>query len=316
MAVTRLTRAALVVVSLLGAGGALAEPLTYTGQVAHVSDADTVRVVVRDTCAEAACPSVGESLRVRLAEIDAPESDQPYGDEAAAALVDRIDGSMLQIVQTDTDQYGRVVAQLVHQDVWINGWLVGEGHAWVRPSCSSGSPRPARRSGACGRPMIRWSPGCGVVSDVLPHPAQRRVFYGHPAVGRGGLYRFATEPRRPFVPHSRRVSALRVTIPCPSGRSRGLRAPLARLWGEAPRCFPALRASVSPAALAACALRLRRPWGAAPHPVLAGRQPRPVSCGRSAPWFPGAGAPGGWAPSGPSRGRVLARPSLRAAPTP
>ena len=30
MAVTRLTRAALVVVSLLGAGGALAEPLTYT----------------------------------------------------------------------------------------------------------------------------------------------------------------------------------------------------------------------------------------------------------------------------------------------
>lgn len=133
MPVTRLTRAALVVVSLLGAGGALAEPLTYTGQVAHVSDADTVRVVVRDTCAEAACPSVGESLRVRLAEIDAPESDQPYGDEAAAALVDRIDGSMLQIVQTDTDQYGRVVAQLVHQDVWINGWLVGEGHAWVYP---------------------------------------------------------------------------------------------------------------------------------------------------------------------------------------
>jgi len=126
-------RAALVAASILSAGATFAYPLSYTGRVAHVSDADTVRVVVRETCAEAACPSVGESLRVRLAEIDAPESDQPYGDAAAAALVDRIDGTTLQIVQTDTDPYGRAVAHLVHQDVWINGWLVGEGHAWVYP---------------------------------------------------------------------------------------------------------------------------------------------------------------------------------------
>jgi hypothetical protein len=139
--------------------------------------------------------------------------------------------------------------------------------------------------GISGRPIeCRW---CVLQGNL--QGSEWLAVRGHPAVGRGGLYRFATEPRRPFVPHSRRVSALRVTIPCPSGRSRGLRAPLARLWGEAPRCFPALRASVSPAALAACALRLRRPWGAAPHPVLAGRQPRPGSCGRSAPWFPGAG---------------------------
>ena len=64
------------------------------------------------------------------------------------------------------------------------------------------------------------------------HPAAGRVFHGHPAVGRGGLYRCATEPRRPLVPRSRRVSSLRVTIPWPSG------------------------------CCAACALRLLGPWAA------------------------------------------------------
>ncbi len=126
-------RAALVAASILSAGAAAAYPLSYTGRVAHVSDADTVRVVVASTCTVRACPSVGESVRVRLAEIDAPESDQPYGDEATAALVELIDGVTLKVVQTDTDHYGRAIGQLVYQDVWINGWLVGEGHAWVYP---------------------------------------------------------------------------------------------------------------------------------------------------------------------------------------
>ena len=158
-------RAALVAASILSAGAAVAYPLSYTGRVAHVSDADTVRVVVDSTCAESACPAVGESVRVRLAEIDAPESDQPYGDEATAALVERIDGVTLKVVQTDTDHYGRAIGQLVYQDVWINGWLVGEGHAWVYPQYAD-SPelfkwqdeaREARRGlWAADNPMEPW----------------------------------------------------------------------------------------------------------------------------------------------------------------
>ena len=158
-------RAALVAASILSAGAAVAYPLSYTGRVAHVSDADTVRVVVASTCAERACPSVGESVRVRLAEIDAPESDQPYGDEATAALVELIDGVTLKVVQTDTDHYGRAIGQLVYQDVWINGWLVGEGHAWVYPQYAD-SPelfkwqdeaREARRGlWAADNPMEPW----------------------------------------------------------------------------------------------------------------------------------------------------------------
>ena len=120
-------------VSFLVASAALATPISYTAEVVHVADADTVRVVVGESCHDAACPAQGETLRVRLAEIDAPEGDQPYGDTATAALDARINGETIKVVQTDIDQYGRVVAQLVHEEIWINGWLVGEGHAWVYP---------------------------------------------------------------------------------------------------------------------------------------------------------------------------------------
>lgn len=133
MRFVRCACAAVSTISLLVASSALAAPVSYTGQVIHVADADTVRVVVRESCDTAACPAEGETLRVRLAEIDAPEGDQPYGDTATAALDARLSGEAVKVVQTDIDQYGRVVAQLIHQDIWINAWLVGEGHAWVYP---------------------------------------------------------------------------------------------------------------------------------------------------------------------------------------
>lgn len=133
MRVAQCVSVAVSAISILVASSALATPIAYTGQVVHVADADTVRVVVRESCAAAACPAQGETLRVRLAEIDAPEGDQPYGDTATAALDARISGETIKLVQTDIDQYGRVVAQLVHHDIWINGWLVGQGYAWVYP---------------------------------------------------------------------------------------------------------------------------------------------------------------------------------------
>ena len=93
--------------------------------------------------------------------------------------------------------------------------------------------------GISGRPIeCRW---CVLQGNL--QGSEWLAVRGHPAVGRGGLYRFATEPRRPFVPHSRRVSALRVTITWPSGRSRGLRAPLAKTVGRCPTPRPRRKAA-------------------------------------------------------------------------
>lgn len=107
--------------------------LSYDARVTHVSDGDTVRATVAATCSEIACPAVGERLRIRLAEIDAPESDQPHGREATDSLSSKVGGRTVTVVQTDVDRYGRVVGNLIVNGVWINGWMVGEGQAWVYP---------------------------------------------------------------------------------------------------------------------------------------------------------------------------------------
>jgi len=60
----------------------------------------------------------------------------------------------------------------------------------------------------------------------------RKRQVGAPGRGRDGLYRYATEPRRPLVPRSRRVSALRVTIPSLSGRCAACALRLPEALGE------------------------------------------------------------------------------------
>lgn len=63
-----------VFLALFGTFPALAEQLS--GHVVGVHDGDTITVLTADK----------RSLRTRLVEIDAPESDQPYGMRAKQAL--------------------------------------------------------------------------------------------------------------------------------------------------------------------------------------------------------------------------------------
>lgn len=114
---------------LLVSGSAVAQD--YQGRVFKVSDGDTIKVNVTETCAASGCPETGESLRVRFAEIDAPESDQPYGDIATQRLRGLIGGESVDLKQIDTDRYGRVISHVIFDGTWVNAWLVGEGHAWV-----------------------------------------------------------------------------------------------------------------------------------------------------------------------------------------
>ncbi len=48
-------------------------------------------------------------VRVRLAEIDAPERGQPHGDRARQALSDLAFGRAVRVAVVDTDNYGRTV---------------------------------------------------------------------------------------------------------------------------------------------------------------------------------------------------------------
>ena len=72
-----------------------------TGKVVGVIDGDTITVLVDK-----------RQVRVRLAEIDAPERGQPYSTRSKQALSDKVFGKSVGIEATDTDRYGRSVAML------------------------------------------------------------------------------------------------------------------------------------------------------------------------------------------------------------
>lgn len=92
------------------------------GKVIRVHDGDTVTVM----------NSSGSVEKIRLYGIDAPESNQPWGEEATAftnkvALLEKAN-----IQSMYTDPYGRTVG-IVHLEgkTALNQLLVEQGHAWV-----------------------------------------------------------------------------------------------------------------------------------------------------------------------------------------
>ena len=102
-----------------------ASAATLTGVVIVVIDGDTV--LFKPDHYGAASRSF---LKVRLADIDAPETDQPHGDAATRALkalaLER--RATLEIVATDS--YGRKVGRLQVDTLPINTELVRRGLAW------------------------------------------------------------------------------------------------------------------------------------------------------------------------------------------
>ena len=93
-------------------------------KVLHVSDGDTF------TC----LTGTNEQLKVRLAEIDAPELNQPYGNRSKQSLSALILSEMVTLVVQDTDDYGRTVARTTRMDgVDVNAQQVRTGAAWVYP---------------------------------------------------------------------------------------------------------------------------------------------------------------------------------------
>jgi len=93
---------------------------TLEGIVLRVVDGDTLTIQVGNA-----------SHRIRLSEIDTPEMDQHWGDEAKAALVAKVNGAVIKVTVVDTDRYGRIVGKVWLDERDINRELVREGHAWV-----------------------------------------------------------------------------------------------------------------------------------------------------------------------------------------
>lgn len=92
--------------------------------VVAITDGDTLTA----RCGE---PGSYEQVKVRLAEIDAPERVQPFGERSRQHLAQLCHLQQARIQTVGTDRYKRALARVECQDKDANGEQVRSGMAWV-----------------------------------------------------------------------------------------------------------------------------------------------------------------------------------------
>ncbi len=91
------------------------------GRVVSIADGDTFTLLTADK----------QQIRIRLAEIDTPESGQPYGNRAKQALSQLVFGKEIRVEVQDIDRYGRTVGRPYVGDIDVCAELVESGYAWA-----------------------------------------------------------------------------------------------------------------------------------------------------------------------------------------
>lgn len=94
---------------------------SFGGRVVGIADGDTMTVLVEGD----------REVKVRFAEIDAPEKGQPWGNRSKQALSDLVFGREVSVQQTDVDRWGRIVGRVFVDDRDVNREMVAIGGAWV-----------------------------------------------------------------------------------------------------------------------------------------------------------------------------------------
>lgn len=72
-----------------------------------------------------------QQIKIRLAEIDAPEKSQPFGAKAKQSLADLCFGKQAEITPITRDRYGRAVGRVHCDGIDANAEQVRRGLAWV-----------------------------------------------------------------------------------------------------------------------------------------------------------------------------------------
>lgn len=78
----------------------------YSGKVIAIKDGDTVVALFEDNTQKT----------LRMAEVDCPESGQPFGKNAKDFTSREIFGKQVKYWTTDTDRYGRTIAKIFYDE--------------------------------------------------------------------------------------------------------------------------------------------------------------------------------------------------------
>jgi len=96
-------------------------PGTYTGRVVGITDGDTLTLLTADK----------EQIKIRVAEIDAPERRQPYGTRARQKLSELVFDKDVVVKVQVVDRYGRTVGRIYVDGIDVSAEMVHSGVAWV-----------------------------------------------------------------------------------------------------------------------------------------------------------------------------------------
>ena len=93
-----------------------------TAKVVGITDGDTITVLLDDKT----------QVKLRLAEIDCPESGQAFGKNAKLFTSDVVFGKMICFEQTDVDQYNRIVAKIYYDEntKYLSEEIIKAGMGW------------------------------------------------------------------------------------------------------------------------------------------------------------------------------------------
>ncbi|MDG4550761.1 MAG: thermonuclease family protein [Candidatus Contendobacter sp.] len=94
---------------------------TLMGRVVGVADGDTLTVLVEGN----------RPIRVRLAGIDAPEHDQPFGQRSRRSLAELTLDRPATVTVWKIDDYGRIVGMVIVGAIDVEAEQVWRGLAWV-----------------------------------------------------------------------------------------------------------------------------------------------------------------------------------------
>lgn len=94
--------------------------MTLALMVNSVTDGDTLK----------ACCYKKEPITIRLAGIDCPEKNQPFGTHATAYTLGMVDGKRINAVIYKKDLYGRYIADVHYYTHHLNRELMANGLCW------------------------------------------------------------------------------------------------------------------------------------------------------------------------------------------
>lgn len=121
MSLTRRFLGLLTILALLSMAVSIARAETLAGHIVGVHDGDTVTLLLPG----------GERIKVRLAQIDAPELEQEFGAESQGSLFGALMDRDVEVVKETIDKYGRTIGMIYLGDTNVNKMQIERGMAWA-----------------------------------------------------------------------------------------------------------------------------------------------------------------------------------------